>query len=38
MNGELASRSTKERIRVIVAHADSLTRRAVRDVLADATD
>jgi DNA-binding NarL/FixJ family response regulator len=38
MNGEVANGGTTKRIRVIVAHADPATRRAVRDVLADASD
>ena len=40
MNGESVSRDrmVPGRIRVIVAHADPATRRAVRDVLSDASD
>jgi DNA-binding NarL/FixJ family response regulator len=38
MNGELASSSTPEPIRAIVAHTDPAKQRAVNDVLAGAPD
>jgi DNA-binding NarL/FixJ family response regulator len=38
MNGELASSSTPESIRAIVAHTDLAKQRAVKDVLAGAPD